>query len=155
LLCIRRPFPVGDIVLFVYIEAKLLFALQKRQNIGGKRRVKLRTLLNFSSPPSDVLIAVIHPRALAYRLRRDSLKGASQGSSCTTPATRLVKLIQELAVAARTCSVIWKTSSCTKSHNGIGRLLINVIHSYFLEESTLSLRLFDGNFLCAIIQVDW
>src|SRR5450432_2837438 len=46
----------------------------------------LLTRLNFSKPPSVWLILAIQSCALLYRFRRASLKGASQGSSCTTPA---------------------------------------------------------------------
>ena len=43
-------------------------------------------LLNFSKPPSVSLMVCIHFWAWANLLRRASLKGESQGSSCTTPS---------------------------------------------------------------------
>ena len=48
----------------------------------------LRTLLNFSSPPSESSIDFNHALALACRLLRVSWNGESHGSSLTTPFWR-------------------------------------------------------------------
>lgn len=83
---VGRPFPIGNVVVAIDIESELLFALQT--SVSGMQPLwSIRTLLNFSNPPSDSSIVLIHCSALAYRCRSASLNGESQGSSWTTPGT--------------------------------------------------------------------
>jgi hypothetical protein len=88
LCCIRSPFPIGNVVFLVHIEAKLLCALFL-VSLGLPIPPSRRTLLNLSNPPSVSSIVLIQSCALLYRCLRDSLKGASHGSSLTTPGKRV------------------------------------------------------------------
>jgi hypothetical protein len=87
---IRGPFSVCDVVICVDVEAEFLDTLheccQKTLDTRLERdQGEIRTLLNFSSPPSVLSIVVIHSWALLKRFLRDSLNGESHGSSLTTP----------------------------------------------------------------------
>jgi hypothetical protein len=87
------PFSVGDVVLLVHIESKLLGSLEEAVSLGkhrsGLASGKL-TLLNFSKPPSVSLMFLIHLEALLYRSLRASRKGSSHGSRPMTPANAKV-----------------------------------------------------------------
>jgi hypothetical protein len=110
------------------IESELLFAL--RTSVRGLYQLwNVRTLLNFSNPPSVSSIVLIHCSALAYRCRSASLKGESQGSSWTTPEIVSSQLsATAFGTLKLTSPVIWDSIGRCSFHNGIVRVLSNWIH---------------------------